>query len=473
MKILFVASECTPIVKVGGLGDVIGSLPKALANLGQEIVVAIPGYQTVDFSSWKKLPDFAIHFSGEVLKITPYKTVLPNSQVVLLSFCEERYISSGGIYFSKTAFVSSQDEINRFVVFSLAVSHWLTKNGPFDIVHCHDWHTGLLPHFLNDLGITARKVFTIHNLANQGFSSLVIDKKLGGHISHDQLLSWDAADDNLDFILQGVGCSDWITTVSPGYSREILTPEFGEGLNQVLKSREGRILGILNGIDYDFWNPSTDPYLKAYFDTSNYPSKKQENRLHLEKLVGLQSEQGEPLFGFIGRLTSQKGLDLILGVLPYILERGQLLILGKGAPEIEQALAKAASDSKGKMVYVNTQDNFHEDYEHLMYGACDFFLVPSRFEPCGLVQMIAMHYGAIPIAHAVGGLKDSIIDGRTGFLFDQYSCQALQMAIDRALAVYKERKLDEMINRAMAADFSWSKSASEYAKLYEKAIKNG
>ncbi|KKT75571.1 MAG: Glycogen synthase [Microgenomates group bacterium GW2011_GWA2_44_7] len=472
MKVAFVASECTPIVKVGGLGDVIGSLPKALHNLGVNTTVLIPGYCTIDYSSWVKTENFVIHFAGEPLKIEVFSTQLPGSVVQLTAFRENKYIGSGGVYFSKTAFSSSQDEINRFVVFNEAVACWLSKEtNKVDIVHAHDWHAALLLHLLDDGGVKVKKVFTIHNLANQGMSSLEVDAKLGGHIDHDKLLAWDATDHSLDLMLQGLGRADWITTVSPTYAKEILTPVFGEKLEEVLRTREGRLTGILNGIDYDFWNPRHDPLLKNNYDQSTYKLGRKENRIHLEQLVGLKINPQKPLFGFIGRLTNQKGLDLILESLPEILRNGELLVLGKGAPEIENALAQKANESNGEMVYVNTQENFHEDFEHLMYGASDFMLIPSKFEPCGLVQMIGMHYGAVPIAHSVGGLRDSIEDGHTGFLFADYSAKSLTGAVNRAAALFQVGDIGSIIEKGMSQDFSWGKSALEYVKLYEKVSK--
>jgi len=267
MKVAFVASECTPIVKVGGLGDVIGSLPKALHNLGVNTTVLIPGYCTIDYSSWVKTENFVIHFAGEPLKIEVFSTQLPGSVVQLTAFRENKYIGSGGVYFSKTAFSSSQDEINRFVVFNEAVACWLSKEtNKVDIVHAHDWHAALLLHLLDDGGVKVKKVFTIHNLANQGMSSLEVDAKLGGHIDHDKLLAWDATDHSLDLMLQGLGRADWITTVSPTYAKEILTSEYGEHINEIIASHQKPIHGITNGLDTVDFNPTTDKSLYQTYD---------------------------------------------------------------------------------------------------------------------------------------------------------------------------------------------------------------
>ena len=471
MKVLFAASECAPIVKVGGLGDVAGSLPKALDKLGIGVSVAIPGYQTIDFTNWELLEAFAIHFAGSPLKIEVFRTVLAGTKVAVFAFREDRFIASGGIYFSKTAFASSQDEINRFLIFNLALAAWIGNGHDFDIIHANDWQTGLLFHLLNDAKISAKTIFTIHNLANQGISSLDIDGKMGGHINHDRLLAWDAADDNLDFMLQAVGSTDWITTVSPNYAKEILTPAFGEGLNEVLLARQGRIEGILNGLDTDVWNPAADRLLPSVFDQLNYSENRRKNKISLQGSVGLPVDTKLPLFGFIGRLTDQKGLNLIISAMPYLRHKAQVMLLGQGQAEIEKELARLASETDGRVVYVNTEENYHEDYEHLMYGACDFFLVPSKFEPCGLVQMIAMHYGAVPIAHAVGGLKDTIDDGETGFLFEDFSPASFGVALDRALSAWENVKISPLIRQGMSQDFSWSKSAAEYVKLYEKAVR--
>jgi starch synthase len=471
MKVLFVASECSPIVKVGGLGDVVGSLPKALTDLGIEVVIAIPAYQTIDFSSWKEIGKYLVHFNSQPLKVTVFLSSLPGSNVVVWAFREEKYIASGGVYFSKTAFSSSQDEIERFVVFNKAVAKWVAlSQAGFDLVHAHDWHTGALLRFLDDEQLAIKKVFTIHNLANQGLSTLEIDKKLSGELLKDKLYQWDALDHSFNLMMQGIIGADWITTVSPSYAKEILTPLFGEKLEEILHTREGRITGILNGIDYSVWDPQSDKYLTNHFNQMNWFDQRPKNKTQLRETLNLP-ETDAPVIGFIGRLTNQKGLDLILGGLNRVLDRAQLVVLGRGQADIVAELTEAAGRNPRQMAYINTDTDFHEDYEHLMYGACDFILAPSRFEPCGLIQMFAMHYGAVPVVHAVGGLKDTVRERKTGFLFADYTVANFLRALIKALDIFGTAEFTGIVASGMRYDFSWRKSAAEYAKLYEKVLK--
>ena len=523
MKVLIAAAECAPFVKVGGLADVIGSLPKALAKLGVDVRVVIPKYRKIlnpkfeaprPTSPASELaggranksqilnPKFKTDFGG-VEEVTVHESKLPDSEVPIYFLENEKHLSGGGVYFSKDAVAGSQEEIQRFAFFSQAVAEF--ANNQFDIVHCNDWHTGLIPGLLRtenrkrktgsmtEFGrrISAfgsrfgpqssipssalrppSSVFTIHNLANQGFSDLSILKNLNFVTQKSELIKWDAADDNLDLMLQGVTAADVISTVSPTYAKEILTPEFGEGLHEVLKAREGRLYGILNGIDTQVWNPEIDPKIEFNYSLEEGLAGKVANKIYLQRELGLKVDPEVPVIGMVTRLAEQKGFDLVLDIFDKILLLGaQLVILGMGDEDCEKELRikNQESRSKGNFAFVN---RFDEVLAHRIYAGADLFLMPSKFEPCGLVQIIAMRYGALPIVRATGGLKDTVEDGKTGFVFEEYSSEALLEVIERAVGRFGVENIQfrQMIAEAMRQDFSWDASAREYLQLYQKAL---
>jgi starch synthase len=487
LKVLIAASECAPFAKVGGLADVIGSLPKALHKLGVDVRVVIPRYQQLNLpnnGTMKQFSHFFVDFEEgqEEQEVKVYESKLPDSEVPIYFFKNDKYLSSGGIYFSKDAFVSSQEEIKRFAFFSKAVAEFLRASLVIGVVHANDWHTGMIPNLTKNSKFKIQNyqpatVFTIHNLANQGFADLSILKNLNSVTAESQLIKWDAQDDNLDFMLQGITNADVVSTVSPTYAKEILTPEFGEGLHQVLKAREARLFGILNGIDYDVWNPATDPLLEFNYDlTKNLEeglSKKLGNKLHLQKHLGLKIDEKVPLMGMVNRLAAQKGLDILLDTLPEILDLGpQLVILGVGDPELEKRLSTINNQQStiGNFAFIN---RFDEELAHRIYAGADLFLMPSQFEPCGLVQLIAMRYGALPIVRGVGGLKDTVKDGETGFVFGEYSPEALIATVERALACcgLQTPAYRPMVKAAASQDFSWEARAKEYLHLYKSALK--
>lgn len=473
MQVLIIASECAPLVKVGGLGDVIGSLPKALRYLGINVSVAIPLYQHLLKNFSEPFVKFSINFGGKKEEVFVVKGILPHSEVPLLLFGNHFYISSGGVYLDPSAFASSQQEIERFAFFSSAVVQFLkNQTEEVDVIHLNDWHTGLIPNLLRKENISLSSIFTIHNLANQGFSNLSLMEKLSFSKKGDRLLSWDAQDDNLDCILQGIIGADVISTVSPTYAQEILTPEFGEGIEEVLKSREGRIFGILNGIDTEIWNPRKDPFIFSHYDSTSWKRGKKNNKIFLQKRLNLRPDLENPLLGMISRLTSQKGVDLLCHVIPKIMEKNiQLVILGKGDKKLEEKL-QIREKEFSKSGNISVKIEFDEQLAHQIFAASDFILMPSRFEPCGLPQMIGMRYGVLPIVRKTGGLADSVKDGVTGFSFVSYTDQALWQTMEQAVSIFMEKKqqYQEMVDNALKQDFSWKRSAREYMKLYQKAI---
>ncbi len=495
LKVLMAAAECAPFVKVGGLADVVGSLPKALSKLGVDVRVVVPKYREI-LNPKSEAPNksqilnskFKIDFGGAE-EVGVYEARLPDSEVPIYFLENERYLSGGGVYFSKDAVAGSQEEIQRFAFFSKAVvgflhSSFFLPHSPFDIVHCNDWHTGLIPGLLK----TTASVFTIHNLANQGFADLVetrhassLHKFLDSITQESELIKWDAADDNLDLMLQCITASDLLSTVSPTYAKEILTPEFGEGLQQVLKAREGRLYGILNGIDTQLWDPGTDQKIEFSYSLKEGLSGKIANKIYLQKELGLKVDADAPVIGMVTRLAEQKGFDLILEVFDKILSLGvQLVVLGVGDEAVEGELRMSASGDSSNLKNEELGDEgnfsftnrFDEGLAHRIYAGADLFLMPSKFEPCGLVQLIAMRYGALPIVRATGGLKDTVEDGQTGFVFEEYSAEALLEAIERAVGRFGVENIQfrQMIARAMRQDFSWDRSAGEYLQLYRRAL---
>jgi len=337
-----------------------------------------------------------------------------------------------------------------------------------EIIHCHDWHTAIVPLLLNTKYqiLNTKTLLTIHNLANQGRwrTKEILDfLSLRG----DEVDSFKNKRKRLNILAQGIFNTDLLNTVSKTYSREILTKGYGAGLENVLLKRKKDLFGILNGIDLDQFNPETDPNLKVNYPPSN-PDKKRKNKLDIQKILNLP-QKNLPLFGSISRLTFQKGIDLILEIIPDLINSDcQLVILGTGEKNFEEKLLKLARKYPQN---ISVQIKFDPVLAQKIYAGSDFFLMPSRFEPCGLGQLIAQRYGTIPIARKTGGLSDTIEDEKTGFLFKEYKSRAFWKAIGRALKIYvKKKDLKEMQKRAMKKDFSWRRSAQKYLNLYEKLL---
>jgi len=437
IKILFAASEAEPLIKVGGLGDVLGSLPKALYGRGYETAVILPLYEPLLKERGRfKLLGRKIFIRGKRAKesVSLYETKLPRSAVKVFLVENKRYLSGGGVYFSKTAIASHREEIERFRFFSEAV-YQLIRNGilPFkpQLVHANDWHTGHLVRLLGEESLGVGTVFTVHNLANQG------------------------ARGKENYMAEGIKFSDVVTTVSRTYAREILTPEYGFGLDRILRRRK-KIIGILNGIDFD--------------SLPKVPASKDAEKLKLQKLLHLDPGLSRPLFAFVARLTDQKGVRFLLSLVPRLVVNfeAQFIFLGTGEEALEAALMGLAKSFPGQ---VAVRIGFDEPLAGKIYAGSDFFLMPSLYEPCGLGQMIAMHYGTIPIARKTGGLADSIKDGETGFLFEGKNDIALFEAAARALDVFGDfAGLKRMQARAKQESFSWKLQAAEYRKVYRAAL---
>ncbi len=471
MKILFVASECTPIAKVGGLGDVIGALPKALAELGLDVRIAIPKYRIIDENKYHfELIASKIKVKEEFINI--YQGFLPESKVVVYPLENEKYFGENGVYLAKSAFVDSFKEIQRFLFFSQTIPEiFKSLDWQPQIIHCQDWHTALIPLLLKTKYRiqNTKTLLTIHNLANQG-------KWVAGEILNFLGLRGDEAESlkiidkegNISIFEQGILNADILNTVSQNYAQEIKTKEFGEGLEQDLIKRQNNLFGIINGIDYERFNPETDPDIKTNY-SFNSLKKKTENKIDLQKILGFSENEHLPLFGIINRLTSQKGVDLVIGIIPKLVKLNcQLVILGVGEDAYEKKLEEF---SKKYPQNISTHIRFDPILAQKIYAGSDIFLMPSKFEPCGLGQMIAMRYGSIPIVRKTGGLAETVQDKKTGFVFKDYKKDALFKSLKECLDVYDDRdKWKELIENAMSQDFSWKKSAEKYSKLYKKLI---
>jgi len=469
MKVLFCSSECAPLVKLGGLGDVSAALPRALKKLGVDVRVALPLYDTIDrhkYALEKKL-EFTVSYDESDKPVSVYETFLPESEVLVLLFENEEYLSGGG----EEAFTGLEGELRRFGFFGRAVVEWLTVQSCWkpDLLHLNDWHTGLIPQLIKDLPIPPATLLTIHNLSYQGIASLDLFSEVGLSITGSKVLSWDAADENVDFLLQGIAGADIITTVSPTYAQEIVTAEFGEGLNKVLQARAARIFGVLNGIDARSFDPETDEHIFKNYTASSWREGKRENKRGLQEKLGLPPEPETPLLAFIGRLEpKQKGLELIEGAWGKLKKEGlQFVILGTGDPEWEKKFALLAKKHPKKFA---AEIQFDTALARQILAGADILLIPSKFEPCGLLQMMAMRYGAVPLVRRVGGLADSVTE-ENGFLFEKYEAKGLVREVKRALGVFsRPEEFAALVEKGMKADFSWGVSAQKYLELYRKAL---
>ncbi len=474
LKALIVSSEIVPFAKTGGLGDVVGALAKNLENLGVNVSLAMPKYKRAEIEELAKeicAKDMEIKIGEEVYKGSVWKGVAGTSINVYFIdnpsffYREELYGVGGNDY---------PDNHKRFIFFSLLLLEFLKKkNLHFDIIHCNDWQTALIPAFIKLRGIASSTLFTIHNLAYKGLfpPETILLTGFGWNYFTPEYFEFH---NQFCFLKGGIKFSDIVNTVSERYALEIQNPEFGEGLDGLLRSRSDSLFGILNGVDYDVWNPTTDPYLKSKYSSRSL-RRKRINKEDLIKECGLNIDLESPLIGMITRLADQKGLDILLPVIEDIISLGAgMVILGKGDELYERALKEKAKKLKGKLC---VRIEFNESLAHKIEGGADMFLMPSKYEPCGLNQLYSMKYGTVPIVRAVGGLYDSVKEFNTvretgtGFRFEEYKAEELLKAVKRAINVFKNKeKWERLMKNCMKEDFSWEKSAKKYIKLYELAI---
>ncbi|HEX7003143.1 MAG TPA: glycogen/starch synthase [Trueperaceae bacterium] len=455
MRVLFVSSEVFPYSKTGGLGDVVGSLPGALARLGHELLVISPWYATlVGEPVWAGDAEFP---GGEEER----------AGVGILEAGGVRQAFVGLDDFRRESIYGYADDVRRFCRFCRAVPQVAQLLGfrP-DIVHVHDWHSAYLPALLrfgdgSPEGFRATPtVLTIHNAQYQGVSQPAEALSwlgLPAEVASDHiLLNGDA-----NALRAGIGLATKITTVSPTYAREILTPEYGYGLEAVLQERKDDLRGILNGIDTATWDPAVDPHLPQPYSLADASGKRQA-KVALCERAGL--DPARPLIGVVSRLAEQKGIDLLLQAAESLKAQGwSIFVLGTGDPQLEQRTRELRSQG-----VLAAELAFDEGLAHLVYAAADVLAIPSRFEPCGLSQMVAMRYGTLPLARATGGLRDTIVHGRTGFLFEEPDPAELVEAAAEAMRCHGSSDWARMMLEAMAQDFSWDRSAESYVDLYRR-----
>ncbi len=462
MRILFVTSEIHPLVKTGGLADVSASLPAALAALGADVRILIPGYPRVLFRL-NDATECAPLDEGQLLSASMPDTGVPVFAIDHPPF----YWREGSPYLDSNG-ADWPDNAARFGLLSRVAALLGSDNSPLewkpDVVHCNDWQSGLAPAFMHFSGAKAKTVMTIHNIAFQGNFSPEWVSRLGLPEASFAIHGVEFHG-HLSFLKAGLYYSDAITTVSPSYAREIQTPEMGCGMEGLLFSRSHHVRGILNGIDLAEWNPGGDPHLAVNYDASSLGSKIEVKRA-LQSRLGLEPDDNAPVLGVVSRLTYQKGLDLVTGCAHKLFEQGaQLALLGSGDHEFERIFLRLAESYPGKCA---VSIGYDEGLAHQIMAGADIFLMPSRFEPCGLNQMYGMRYGTPPIVRETGGLADSVKDGQTGFVFEKATTDALHDAVSRALSCYRDRDAFIRIQKnGMEQDLGWDHSAKAYLDLYE------
>jgi starch synthase len=475
LKILMLSAEMVPFAKVGGPADVVGALPKALRALGHDVRVAMPAYRSVH------LERFDPKTAQESMEV-PFKHSLEEVAVLEATTNDVPvYFIDAPRFFQRENLYGYTDDGDRFILFCRAALEWCRALGwAPDVIHAHEWHTAIVPNWLHTLYrddpvfADTATVFTIHNLAYQGIFGHRILEVAGLANQEFVLPVLSEKGDVVDLMGRGIAYADIVTTVSETYAEEIVTPEYGEGLDALLRARQGRLFGVLNGIDADVQNPATDPYIAQRYD-DDHLERRAANKRALQEQSRLAIDPDAPVIGFVSRLIRQKGCDLIASVFDQIVQQGaQVVIVGTGDSYYHEIFSQFASKYPGRAAAHFT---FGADWTQPLYAGADMYLMPSRFEPCGLNQMIAMRYGAIPIVRATGGLVDTVTEydpeseSGTGFAFGPYDNWALFGAVVRALQSHRFRdRWQRLMQRAMQADHSWSTSAEQYVGLYERAI---
>lgn len=486
MRILFASAEVSPFAKTGGLGDVCGALPKALEALGHDVLVVMPWYREArEYLQRNSLPvetiakGVRLSWAGWSHEISVHRALLPGSGVPVVFIENDYFFNRESIY--ALTWDGHDDNLERYTVFCRAVIlvAEMLSFAP-EIIHAHDWHTALLPVYLHsglrgsEVFRLAHSVYTIHNLAYQGrypadrFASLGL---------HSRYWSGDGIDYYGDVHLMkgGILFANQVTTVSPTYAREIQGGEFGAGLDGLLREHSYKLTGILNGIDTGEWDPATDEHIPARYSAGDMRGKRI-CKEHLSREAGFSNEPEVPLIGVVSRLVSQKGLDLLLPILDDILSRNaRVVLLGSGEPDLEDAFRRFSSAYPGRF---RAWIGFDNPLAHRITAGCDTFLMPSRYEPCGLNQMYALRYGTPPVVRMTGGLADTVVgfdgwnaDHANGFGFGTVDPRAFHGAIVHAIQTFAQRDLWERLQQnGMRLDFSWERSAREYERIYRAAM---
>jgi len=486
-KILLTAAELTPMAKVGGLADVIGALPKNLIRNQVDARIIIPKYGIIDEKEYglKKIAsDIKVPFGRQEEIINIWQSHLPGSAVLVYFIENQKYLGRNGVYFEKDASPGgSSPECQRFTFFSRSIFETF-KPLDFhpDVIHLHDWHVGIIPFLKNYLGQKnpsikkVKALLTIHNLAYQGnYDYAEVLDYLGIKKGEAEKMKFQPVKNNsIKYLRQAILHADSLNTVSPTYAKEIMTAEYGAGLEKELQKRKGDLHGILNGIDLERFNPKMDQELVKKYSIESIKDKKL-NKKHLQKISNLKESDDIPILGMVGRLAEQKGIDLILQILPELMQKKcQIILLGTGNPQLEEKLKEAAKKYPDK---ISATIDFDAALAQKIYAGSDMFLMPSRYEPCGLGQMIAMRYGNIPIVRSTGGLADTVFEFNpennqgTGFCFEKFDSNEFYKAVEKSLEIYKNKeKWQKLIKNAMSKDFSWDKSAKKYIELYNQLI---
>ena len=483
MKVLMLTPEVSPWVKVGGLGDVLGALPKELAGFGHDVRVICPLYGCIEKDDeWNAHPDFlTISLDHRKLQCRVWETRLPGTEVRAYFLEYEEYFGRPEVYTGPSG--DHPDNDRRFTFLCRAGLDLCPYLGWIpDVIHCHDWTTSMASVFLDTTDLngplkSTATVFTIHNLRHQGFCNpgILEFAQLPPNLLRTSGLE---SEGEVNLLRGGISHCSKLTTVSPTYAREIMEPELGCGLDQVLKSRSDDLMGVLNGIDTESWDPKTDEHLPARFSKGSMEGKTA-CRAALQKTFGLEAVSDPPIFAVVSRLYNQKGIDLLSAIIPRLIaERNlQIVILGTGEKDLEAVLHRQANLYAGTM---GVHIGFKDVLARLVFAGSDFLVMPSRFEPCGLSQMYAMAYGCPPVARATGGLIDTIEpyvegadDGKgTGLLFEQPTEEALYEAIGRACTTFCDHPLEyrKLQTNGMEKNFSWQRSAHTYENIYQQAI---
>jgi starch synthase len=477
LKVLLLAAEVVPFAKTGGLADVAGALPKAIRALGHDIRLAMPRYGRISpdrFQLQEVVPQFDVpmNHSTEPASIVQ-ATIAPDVPVYMVE--NARYFDREGLYMYP-------DDAERFIFYCRAALEALRHlDWQPDVIHCHDWHTAITPNWLHTVYqedpffADVVTVYTIHNLAYQGIFGYRVLEIAGldewGFIYHPEMADLNEV---VDLMGRGIYWADLVSTVSETYAQEILTPEYGEQLDPLLRDRRDRLFGILNGIDYETADPATDPHIEANYDASSL-DRRLENKLALQREAKLTEDADVPLIGIISRLTDSKGFDILGEAIDHILDLGvQLVLMGTGEQHYHSLFSQIAEQYPRQAATFLT---FNASLASRIYAGSDMFLMPSRVEPCGTSQMIAMRYGSVPIVRATGGLADTVqnVEPDTGqgngFVFRHYDRWMLFATIVRAVETFKHRGVwQQLQQRGMRADFSWEQSAGKYVDLYRRAI---
>ena len=481
-SVAFIGSECYPFVKTGGLGDVMYALPKMLAKQNCDVKVILPRYGCIPWEYQEKMVyvgsfDMDLCSDGRSFYVGIMEYVWDG---VVYDFIDNQELFAGG-----NPYTSLIEDIPKFCYFgkaALAALNYL--NWIPDVIHCHDWQAGLVPIYLREMFnetplASAKTILTIHNLRFQGIYNIETLKywtNLPDYVFNKDAMVENWLDANM--LKGGITYANMITTVSNTYAGEIQTAFFGEHLDAHLRYHSGKLRGIVNGIDYDIWNTASDPYLAVNYDLSNVLRNKKENKRALQEELGLETDDHKFVIGLVSRLTNQKGLDLVNSIIPQVMdEHTQVVILGTGDTMYEDSFRYYENAYKGNLC---SNIMYDEARAHKIYAGCDALLVPSLFEPCGLTQLIAMHYGTIPIVRETGGLKDTVepynmnTNTGNGFTFNYYDAGLLLDAINRAKTFYFTNRwcFDEMVQRDMDKDVSWENSARQYRDLYVELTSN-